>query len=193
MREIDTLKEHKKYQANYYPVRDECFKIMDEYGTPEHVKLHCHAVSIVGEAIAKALNAKGLKLNVPLVISAGCLHDIARVHSKHERVGAEYLVSLGLSEVADTIRNHTFHKITNKGFDITEEDVLCIADRLVVENKFVGAKKRMAYIAKKAVKKFGEEKQQEIEQWSKVFIQYIADLEIFIGKDLVSILPNSIQ
>ncbi len=187
------MKENKRYQANYYPNRDECFKIMIEYGTPEHVKQHCNAVSIVAEAIAVALNSRGLELNIPLVIAAGCLHDLARVHSKHERVGAEYLDSLGLDEVADTIRNHTFHKIVNTKFAITEEDVLCIADRLVIENQYVGAEKRMAYIAKKAVKKFGEAKLQEIEKWSKVFIKYITDLEAFIGHALPSIIPDNIK
>ncbi len=187
------MKEYKKYQANDYPSKEECFNIMAEYGTPEHVKLHCEAVSDVAKAIAEALNSCGLKLNIPLVISAGCLHDIARVHSKHERVGAEYLDSLGLSEVADTIRNHTFHKIINTGLDITEEDILCIADRLVIEDKFVGAEKRMAYIAKKAVKKFGEEKQAEIETWAKVFINYIDNLEEFIANKIIDIIPASVK
>ncbi len=182
------MKDNKRYQANYYPSRDECFKIMDEYGTPEHIQRHCNAVSIVGESIAVALNSRGLKLNIPLIVAAGSLHDLARVHSKHERVGAEYLDSLGLYEVADTIRNHTFHKIVNTKFDITEEDVVCIADRLVIENKYVGAKKRMEYIAKKAVKKFGKEKLHEIEKWSQAFIKYIDDLEKFIGQDLESVL-----
>ncbi len=184
------MKENKKYKAHDYPSKEECFEIMASYATPEHVQRHCAAVSSVAEAIALALNAKGADLNIPLVISAGSLHDIARVHSKHERVGAEYLASIGLEEVADTIRNHTFHKVVHRGLDINEEDVLCIADRLVIEDQYVGAEERMNYIAKKAVKKFGEEKLKDIEQWTQAFIQYINELEEFIGYQIKDLVPQ---
>ncbi len=51
----------------------------------------------------------------------------------------------------------------------------------------------MAYIANKAVKKFGEEKRNEINKWAEYFVAYIKELEEFIGKKLVDIVPEGIK
>lgn len=162
--------------------------LLNKYGTPERVKRHCIRVAQVAEVIAVELNRCGLKLDIPLVVSAGYLHDIARVHSKHDRVGAEYLTSIGLGNVADVTRDHTFHKIEHKVLDINEEDVLCIADRVVLEDQFVGPEKRMEYIISKAVLKFGEEKREKLENEAGRFVTYVQELEEFIGKKIAELL-----
>lgn len=162
--------------------------LLKKYGTPEHVRSHCIKVAQVAEAIAVELNHCGLNLNIPLVVSAAYLHDIARVYSKHDRVGADYLTKIGMENVAKVIWNHTFHKIENRGFQINEEDVLCIADRMVLEDQYVGPKKRMEYIVGKAVMKFGDEKREELEKAAENFIEYIQELENFIGKKIDELL-----
>lgn len=187
------LENKKRYTGSYYPNRKECLEILGEYGTPEHVVRHAITVSDVATAIGVQLNKKGAKINLELVASAGCLHDIARVKSKHDEAGAEYLEALGLGEVADVIRNHTFHRIDNKGIDIDEEDLLCIADRMVLEDKFAGAERRLEYMMKKALLKFGEEKKQELEERAADFVKYIDELEEFIGVKIEDILPESVK
>lgn len=178
------MSSEKRYQGSYCPKKNECLELLEEYGTPEHVKKHCIAVATVAGNIADELNKIGLKLNLPLIMSAGYLHDIARVSSGHETVGAEYLESIGLESVSEIVRYHTFHNIVNTGFDITEMDVLCIADRLVLEDKFAGAEKRMQYIKGKALKKFGPESAKEIDMYIRSFIEYIENLENFLGKHI---------
>lgn len=173
---------------NRYPSKEECLILLEKYGTPENVRRHCSKVAQVAEVVAVELNCCGLNLNIPLVISAGYLHDIARVHSKHDKVGAEYLASIGLDKVAKVVCNHTFHSIEHSVFQIDEEDILCMADRMVLDDKFVGPEKRMKYIVSKALLKFGEEKKDILEDAAKNFIEYIKELETFIGKQIAEIL-----
>lgn len=170
------------------PSKEECVILLEKYGTPEHVRRHCKMVAQVAEAIAVELNCCGLNLNIPLVISAGYLHDIARVHSKHDKVGAEYLASIGLDNVAKVVCNHTFHSIEHKVSQIDEEDVLCLADRMVLDDKYVGPEKRMEYIVSKALLKFGEEKKDVLEDGAKNFVEYVHELENFIGKQIAELI-----
>ena len=178
----------KTTNENRYPSKEECLVLLEKYATPENVRRHCIKVAQVAEAVATELNRLGANLDISLVISAGYLHDIARVHSKHDRVGAEYLISIGLEDVAKVICNHTFHKIDHRDLDINEEDILCIADRLVLEDRYVGPEKRMAYITSKALKKFGEEKRKDLNKAANNFIEYIRQLEVFIGKEISELL-----
>ena len=171
-----------------YPSKEACIALLIEYGTPKGVIAHCRKVAQVAEAVALELNRCGLKLNISLVVAAGCLHDIARVHSKHDIVGADYLTSIGMKQVADIIENHTFYHIEHKGFQIDEKDVLCIADRVVIDDSYVGPEKRMEYIIEKAVKKFGEEKRRDLEKTAANFVEYIRELESFMGKKFVDFL-----
>lgn len=181
----------KRYMSAYYPGRDECLDILKEYGTPEAVINHAATVSEVAIAIGSRLNEKGAGINLELLTAVTYLHDIARTKSKHDKAGAEYLETLGLSDVADVIRNHTFHRIINKGININEEDLLCIADRMVIEDKFVGPEKRMEYMTKKAVLKFGEDKKEELAERARTFVRYIEELEEFIDKKIEDLLPES--
>lgn len=187
------MKKEFNFSKEYFPTKNECMEILENYGTPKHVILHCNAVSETAKAIGKSLNNKGLDINIELVSSAGFLHDIARVHSKHDKVGAEYLRSIGLKNVAEVTQNHTKQEI-NPNFDmLTEVDVLCIADRVVLENKYVGPKKRMEYIKTKALKKYGPESEELLDNLIDEFVNYIANLEIYIGDSIYNIVPESIK
>lgn len=181
------------FSKTYCPTKQECFEILKEYGTPVHVQNHCNAVAETAIAIAKALNEKGLKLNVSLVASAGYLHDIARVHKKHEEVGADFLLSIGLGDVSLAIRDHTKHKINTEIKSLSEEDVLCIADRVVLQSNFVGPQKRMEYIKSKALQKYGRDSEDFLDKIIDKFIKFIAELEVFIGDEIYNIIPEEIR
>lgn len=178
----------KTINNNHCPSKEECLILLERYDTPERVRRHCSRVAQVAEAVAVELNRCGTNLDIPLIISAGYLHDIARVHSKHDKVGASYLTSIGLENVAKVTYDHTFHKIVHKGLEIDEEDVLCIADRVVLEDQYVGPEKRMAYITSKALMKFGEEKRDVLDKAASDFVEYIKELENFIGKKIAELL-----
>ncbi len=127
------------------PNEEECLRLLRNYGTPEHVIRHCLAVAKAAEILADDLNKNGYALDVDLIRFAACLHDIARVHSRHAAVGAEYLRSLGYEEAADLIEPHMIYAPENPEH-VRELDVLCLADRMVKEDRYIGLEKRMTEI-----------------------------------------------
>ena len=78
------------------------------------------------------------------------LHDIARAKEDHWDVGAEILSSLGYDREAYVIKHHMSHTPTTRLSLLTELDLICLADRTVLEDKFVGLDKRMDYVLDKA-------------------------------------------
>jgi hypothetical protein len=168
-----------------------CIEFLNEYGTPNHVKAHCFAVAEVATAIGEALNGKGFQMNSRLICAAGMLHDMARLDDKHWEVSADYLHQLGFEEEAEIIRVHMHHHFPEDPFLTNETDMVCLADRLVMEDQYVGLHVRMDYIMKKA----GDQPEiiQRI-QANKVLVgEYIAKLEGILGDTLESIIKRREQ
>lgn len=136
-----------------HPDRQQCEKLLNEYGTPEHVKGHCRAVADTACKIAEALNEHGYNLNIPLIMSAGLLHDIARVEDRHWDVGAELMDKLGYTEESKIIKVHMTYSPFSDIENLTETDMVCLGDRVVLEDEYVGLDRRIDYIIDKAIKK----------------------------------------
>lgn len=128
---------------------DECRQLYKEYNTPPHVIRHCEAVSMVAVKIGEALNKSGLNLDIDLVKGAGLAHDIARAGDEHWIVGANILEDLGYKDEADIVRVHMFYNFNS--FDkLNETDLVCLGDRLVREDEYVGLDVRIEHIINKA-------------------------------------------
>ena len=136
-----------------YPDKKRCEELLNEYGTPEHVKGHCRAVAYTAYAIGSALNEKGFDLDLDLITAAGMLHDIARVQDRHWDAGADIAESLGYYDIAGIIRVHMSYSPFSALNDVTETDLVCLGDRLVREDEYVGLDERIRYIINKAVSK----------------------------------------
>ncbi|BCS88054.1 DVU_1551 family NTP transferase [Pseudodesulfovibrio sediminis] len=140
---------------NQYPTKDECLQIWNVYDTPQVVRRHCIAVSKVGEAICRKVNAmrsNGSKLNRGLVVGAALAHDIGKGYKQHEHVGAERLHDHGFHEAAYVIAAHTdLHLSRNQ--PLTEREIVFLSDKLVRGVVFSPLKDR--YTAKMA--KYGHE------------------------------------
>lgn len=134
-----------------HPTREECERLLREYQTPEHVRRHCRAVAETAYTIGAALNKKGLQLDLELIVSAGLLHDIARVEDKHEEAGAVIIREKGFDQEADIIKAHTRYDFSCSG-RINETDLVCLGDRLVLEDAYAGLDARIDYIIKKAAR-----------------------------------------
>lgn len=89
-------------------------------------------------------------LDLELVLAAGLLHDMARVEDRHWDVCADFIEKRGYDQEAKLIRPHMMYEFTNDACHITELDLLCLGDRLSLEDRFVGLDERMEYIIKKA-------------------------------------------
>jgi putative nucleotidyltransferase with HDIG domain len=133
-----------------HPDKYECYKMLQDYGTPANVVMHCKAVANAGLKMAFALNKKGFYLNTTLVLSAGLLHDIARVSEEHWNVGADYVLQSGYFKEAEIIRQHMHHSHDIDPQKLKEIDMVCLGDRLIMEDSYVGLDARMDYAIRKA-------------------------------------------
>lgn len=128
----------------------QCLELLESYGTPPHVIAHCMEVARVALRLGEALNAAGCALDLRLVETAALLHDMARVSDAHWDVTADFLQSAGHPEEAEIIRIHMHHQFPTAGTCPTEADIVCLADRIVLEDHFVGLEERMEYIIRKS-------------------------------------------
>ena len=89
-------------------------------------------------------------LDLDLTLAAGLLHDMARVEENHWDVAADFCLREGLPEEAKIIRVHMMYEFTTDAMHLTEADLVCIGDRIVLEDYYSGIDKRMDYIIAKA-------------------------------------------
>ncbi|HWQ78995.1 MAG TPA: HD domain-containing protein [Anaerovoracaceae bacterium] len=135
--------------ADKHPSREDCMALLAQYHTPDHVIKHCIKVTDTALKIGQALNDKGCSLDLGLIQGAGLIHDIARVEEKHWEIGAKIAEDLGYYAEAEIIRVHMFYNCDPDKVRITETDVLCLADRMVKEDEYVGLDNRMQFILDK--------------------------------------------
>lgn len=166
------------------PNAEQCKLLLNEYETPAHVIAHCNEVCRVAVSLAKRLNQVGYHIDIPLLEASAKLHDIARIYDKHETVGASFLEEKGYKEVADIVVQHTKYTKFNKVSDISEIDLLCIGDRTVKEDSYVGVDDRLDYIREKAIRMGRKNFVDGIEQSRKELKNYIRDIEKIIGISL---------
>lgn len=164
-----------------HPTREACEELLNEYQTPEHVKGHCRAVAQTAYTIAEALNENGFALDLQLVLAAGMLHDIARVEDKHWKAGAKLMKRLGYKEEARIIKAHMTHSFPVKLKRLNETDMVCLGDRLVMEDQYVGLDRRIEYIINKAEKKGHPEAKPVILQKKEKTRIFMDKIEAVIG------------
>lgn len=61
------------------PTRAECFELLEQFNTPQHIIKHSLAVAELAVSLARKLNANGETVNIELVEKACLLHDILRI------------------------------------------------------------------------------------------------------------------
>ncbi len=167
-----------------HPDRQECERLLNEYNTPEHVKGHCRAVADMAYTLAKELNKHGFELDTDLILAAGMLHDIARVKDRHWDVGAELMDKLGYHEEAKIIKVHMTYSPFSDIKDINETDLVCLGDRTVLEDEYVGLDKRMDYVINKAKKNGNPQAEPIILEKKKQTRGFINQIEDVIGMSL---------
>lgn len=172
--------------TNKHPSREECFALLKEYNTPPHVIRHCVKVTETALKIGSALNSKGMQLDLGLIQGAGLIHDIARVEDKHWEIGADIALNLGYEEEAAIIRVHMFYNCNPNGEEINETDIICLSDRMVKEDEYVGLETRMQYILDKF--KGNQEATERISERIKDNKSMIRKIEKIIGTSIDSLM-----
>ena len=128
---------------------EECNRLYRKYETPEHIVGHCRAVSDVAYTIGRKLNENGFNLDLDLIKGAGLIHDVVRLKKDHDYAGAEILENLGYYDEAAIVKVHMRFRYTGED-KIDESTLVCLGDRLVKEDHYVGLDERMEYIIHKA-------------------------------------------
>ncbi len=127
------------------PSSEDAFYLLSLLEVPDTVVRHCRAVAEVGEALALALQPHVSGLDVDLVRAAGLLHDMAKGMPKHAVVGQNILKNLGLSRLGSVVGAHMFLPAEQAEAPLpTEEQLVYLADKLVIEDEVAGVEARAA-------------------------------------------------
>lgn len=132
------------------PTCEDAIYLLSLLEVPEHVIRHSRIVMTVGEALAGALKHRMPDLDVDLVRSACLLHDLARTQPQHATAGQSVLDSLRLHRLASIVGSHMMvpqDKLESPS--LTEEEVVYLADKLVIEDRIVNLEERSAHALEK--------------------------------------------
>ncbi len=135
------------------PNREQALKLLKENHCLPQVISHCLAVTELALQIGNKLEAKGHKVDLPLVEAGALLHDIGRSKThgvEHSLVGAQIAQAIGLPQpVIDIIKRHVGAGISPQEADwlgwpkdnyvpqTLEEKVVCYADKRIDHDKVV--------------------------------------------------------
>ena len=173
-----------------HPDRAQCLQMLADYKTPEHVIGHCKAVAAVGYTLGRALNEKGYRFDLDLVLAAGLLHDMARVEDMHWEVAARYCEDRGMRQEAAIIRVHMTYDPFNDLEHLDETDLICLADRTVLEDRYAGIDRRIDYIIDKAVRNGHPEHRPHILRKKNETKTLISSIEAFLGCSMDSLMEG---
>ena len=176
--------------AGHHPDRQACMQMLADYGTPAHVIGHCKAVAAVALKLAKALNARGFQLDEDLILASGLLHDMARVEDMHWEVAARYCEVRGMHQEAAIIRVHMTYDPFNDLEHLNETDLICLADRTVLEDRYAGIDRRIDYIIAKAERHGHPEHKPHILRKKAETKVLIGQIEDFLGTSMDALMEN---
>lgn len=126
------------------PTPKECLQILKDHQVPEHIIRHSQIVYQIALYLGRELNKNGEELNLALIAAGALLHDIAKIgEDDHSRAGAELLIRLGYSEIAEIVRQHVIldHPQLEK---IDEAAIVHYGDKRVKHTTIVSLAERFA-------------------------------------------------
>ena len=124
------------------PSTAECMVLLSrKMRVDSHIIAHSSKVAQIALHLARELNEKGCKLNEKLIVAAALLHDMAKGQSDHPAVAARLLAEWGYPEVAAVVGAH-MDPPTLPSEQISHEDVVCLADKMVLGDRMVTVEER---------------------------------------------------
>jgi len=105
---------------------------------------HAQAVAGLARRMATKLNATGYPIDEELVTVCGYLHDIGKGIKGHAHIGADMLINFGYPEVAAIVATH-MDLAFSASDDITEKEVLFLADKKVSGTKIMALNERLSH------------------------------------------------
>lgn len=138
--DIDNPEDYQKlldFRAESVPTEGECQELLQFFETSERTQAHCEAVCRVAAKLADGLSG----INREMLFAAARIHDAARNRQDHPAVLAEELERRGYRYLASVVRVHMdLPDAMSEG--ISEHALLYLADKLVIEDQYVGIDRR---------------------------------------------------
>ena len=171
---------------------ERCYQYFRQQNTPTRVIRHCIGVSNAAYTIGKAMNETFLTspLDLELIRTAALVHDMCRVEEDHGRVAAEILRKDGYPDAADAVEEHMFRHLSPLD-EITVADLVCLGDRLVCEDQYVGVDRRIDYLIHKPGET--EERTARLNEARKLMHDYVNELERRMGCTVDSLFRPSMD
>ena len=123
------------------PTEAECEAFCCRFKVSGQVIAHSMVVAELARTLAALLNCTGrVALDLPLIVAAGRLHDIAREQPDHAGAGAKLITELGYPRVGAVVAKHM--DIQSYGPSVDEADLIYFADKYVEEDRLVSLDER---------------------------------------------------
>jgi putative nucleotidyltransferase with HDIG domain len=137
----------REQEGKMIPTREECFRLMSEFGMLDHIISHSVEVSKVACFLSTELNKKGQRIDLNLVEAASLLHDLTKTEcfktkADHAVTGAQLLKRMGYERVGAVVAEHIQ---LSEGKDIllvSEEEVVNYSDKRVQHDRIVSLRER---------------------------------------------------
>ncbi|MEW6376914.1 MAG: HD domain-containing protein [Thermodesulfobacteriota bacterium] len=129
------------------PTRDECLKLMSQYGMLEHIIHHSLEVARVALFLSAELNKKGQRVDLSLVEAASLLHDLTKVEcvktkEDHAHTGSKLLKGMGYERVGEVVEQHIWLWKEGEFSSVSEEEIVNYADKRVMHDRIVSLEER---------------------------------------------------
>lgn len=131
------------------PAREECLRLMGQYGMLENIIDHSLEVAKVALFLSFELNKKGQRIDLGLVEAASLLHDLTKTEcletkEDHAQTGAQALKGMGYERVGEVVAEHIqLSKVKDPSW-ISEKEVVNYADKRVQHDRIVSLRERFA-------------------------------------------------
>ena len=128
------------------PSREECLKLMEQYGMLENITTHSLEVARIALLLSKELNKRGQQVDVDLVGAASLLHDLAkteclRTREDHARSGYLLLKSIGYERIGEIVAQHIWI-LKGDPHRVSEEEIVNYADKRIRHDRIVSLRER---------------------------------------------------
>ena len=129
------------------PTREECLRLMGEYGMLENIIAHSLEVAKVALFISTELNKRGQRISLNLVEAASLLHDLTKTEclktkQDHAKTGSQLLKEMGYERVGEVVAQHIWLGREADPLSISEEEIVNYADKRVMHDHIVSLEER---------------------------------------------------
>jgi len=129
------------------PTREECLRLMGEYGMLENIIAHSLEVAKVALSISTELNKRGQRISLDLVEAASLLHDLTKTEclktkEDHAMTGSQLLRGMGYERVGEVVGQHIWLGGEGDPLSISEEEIVNYADKRVMHDRIVSLEER---------------------------------------------------